>query len=714
MFVSRWTVDYGDGPHSVVVPHAWAQEVSVEWEGPAIYRTEIDVPRGGGTLRFHGVSYAAEISANGSFILKHEGLWDAFDVPLPGGKAALEVRVLKHGGLTYPVETVAGGGLPNLFHTFGGLYREVELLEPGSLPLVRPAPEDRPPVPYVRGVVHRGWYPDLGHPNPDEAIVRREIREIKALGFNLVKFAGWVPPHRYLDLLEEAGMLGWIELPEGATILGSWHDPRIDEIERIVRQYRHHPNIVVWTLHETPATAYREHRRELADWVRALTGAPLVTDGPHETTEDVGNFDEVAGSPHPGLHEAFDALHPGSRGPRPILYGSFARSDAHRDLARLGDELPFWASALPELGGPTGRRLAGILEENRFANEPTRSGHKPLLASSRSNEAFLRKTRVEAIRARAGHLRGYAIAELRDTPVSSSGLLDDWGAPRITPEDCAAWNGPACLFPLLRRLVQGGSAEIDPFAHFAGEARLTLGLHTETPQIGRLWWRIVDAEGRTAARGTGPECEVEGASAVGEVVWADAKPGDYRLMAGFGDAENAWDFWVVERPEWHRCAGWRREGAEIKELNLPGGECVVAFHRPVESPRGVLILDAGDGGTHEASMGTDCALEFRDEAFWNAVPLKERWARLLAVAACATLDPAWLRDRFGTYEVLLNRIDTSAEGRGAEAPILVRAGGWLVTTLRPEGAAGLRWNPAGCAFLKSLMHAAPDMTTSAE
>ena len=304
------------------------------------------------------------------------------------------------------------------------------------------------------------------------------------------------------------------------------------------------------------------------------------------------------------------------------------------------------------------------------------------------------------------------IAELRDTPVSSSGLFDDWGVVRVTPEDCAAWNGPVCLFPVPRRLVHSGSVEIDPLSHFAGEARLILGLHTETSQVGRLGWRIVDPEGRTVARGTGPEREVEGASAVGEVVWADAKPGDYRLVAGFGDAENAWDLWIVESPEWHRCAGWRREGVEIEEMNLPGGECVVAFHRPVDSAHGVLMLDVGDDGTHEASMGVDCALQFLDKRFWDAVPLRERWARLFAVASFTTLDPTWLRDRFETYETLLNRIDTSVNGFGAEAPILVRAGGWLVTTLRPQGAGGLRWNPAGCALLKSLMDAVQGATTS--
>ena len=304
MFVSRWTVDYGDGPHLVVVPHAWAQEVSVEWEGPAVYRTELDVPRGGGTLRFHGVSYAAEVFLNGEFVMKHEGIWDAFDVPLPGGKVALEVRVTKNGGETYPWLSVASGGLPYLFHTFGGIYREVELLEPGDLPLAgrKGGGAPRPPVPYIRGVVHRGWFPDLGHPNPDEAIVRREIREIKALGFNLLKFAGWVPPHRYLDLLETEGMFAWLDLPDGGTILKSWRDPkarrdrthraavpvsperpRLDAArdtrhripERTSRTRRHDPGTHGCpSRHRRPARDHRRHRELRRSGGIAASGLP--------------------------------------------------------------------------------------------------------------------------------------------------------------------------------------------------------------------------------------------------------------------------------------------------------------------------------------------------------------------------------------------------------------------------------------------------------
>ena len=141
----------------------------------------------------------------------------------------------------------------------------------------------------MRGVVHRGWYPELGHPNPDEHVVRREVRELKALGFNLVRFAGWVPPHRYLDALEDEGMRGWIELPRGGT--GS--DPEraeaiFAEVERVVLQYRRHACLAIWTL---GVGVPDELRATMTETVRALTGAAWVADAAPGPGEPIGTFD---------------------------------------------------------------------------------------------------------------------------------------------------------------------------------------------------------------------------------------------------------------------------------------------------------------------------------------------------------------------------------------------------------------------------------------
>ena len=106
--VTRWTVDYGDGRiKEVRVPHAWKQDVDVRWEGPAVYKTLIDVPFRETKLVFHGVSYLAEVHVDGHHLATHEGIWDAFEVDLEqfkGKRIEVQVRVTKNCGPTYPVK----------------------------------------------------------------------------------------------------------------------------------------------------------------------------------------------------------------------------------------------------------------------------------------------------------------------------------------------------------------------------------------------------------------------------------------------------------------------------------------------------------------------------------------------------------------------------------------------------------------------------------
>ncbi len=78
----------------------------------------------------------------------------------------------------------------------------------------------------VRGVLHWGYYPELGNPWPDEQQIRREITDMKSLGFNLVKFCLWIPPERYYQLCEEMNMFVWQEYPFWDTPLD---DPAIVE-----------------------------------------------------------------------------------------------------------------------------------------------------------------------------------------------------------------------------------------------------------------------------------------------------------------------------------------------------------------------------------------------------------------------------------------------------------------------------------------------------
>ncbi len=736
--VARWTVEYGDNsePKPVLVPHAWAQDIPVSCEGPVVYRAEVEVPRDNPSLLFHGVSYAAEVLLDGEPAARHLGIWDAFEVPLTraaGKTAQVEVRVTKSGGPTYPVRDVAGGFLPYVYHTFGGIYREVELLsgereEPpqrdcrvevvGSHLYVEGQPF------YARGLLHWGWYPEIGHPNPPEDTIRREVRAAKALGFNLVKFCLWVPPHRYLEILERENMRAWIELP----IWDPTDDPAkqaqmAEEVDRIASQYAHHPSVIAWTIGcELSESTGPDFRKYLVDLVRNRTGCPLVKD-------NSGGAEMYGGDPrefgsfydfHPYCDLQFyplvlDSLARGPRAQMPTLLGEFNDADVHRDLARVGDELPYWASSMPELNEQGVRwthELPRLVAESRFANYPTKSGHAQLMESTRSRAAFIRKTVHEWVRARP-EISGSVNTGWRDTPMSSSGFFDDWGDPRFTEQECATWNGPLALFLIPQRRPpwkHGGNRPgwVDPWNRYPGQIFWKVGVHSEQTVTGGLIWRVLDSEGKVLARGAEPAVTASALEPieVGQILWYCAEPGDYAIEVEFLGARNRWPVWVV--PPGPISAGELFDPAgRLSGIELHKSGVCIATSPPADLAQRMaagnkLLLLLTEEGCSPAPFWREAGYEW--QSGWLE-PFRDRWERLLPVSCDRVIDPGAFPGI--ELETLVNRVDLRTY---AEAPIVARADGLLVTCLRPCGGLGITpegisANPAGHELLVNLLKA---------
>ncbi len=727
--LENWTLNYGDGrkPKVVQVPHAWQQQMPVDDEGPVIYECRLDVPEEPCKLRFRGVSYQAVVIINGKPVCVHEGIWDAFEVSLIdylGEITEIAIKVTKNGGETFPVRDVASGFLPYVFNTFGGIFGEVELVEYNA-PIELPAAEPRVTVDgskifvdgepiYLRGLLHWGWYPELGHTNVTESVIRDEIRGAKALGFNLVKFCLWVPPHRYLELLEEEGMLGWLELPlwdptPDDTLLAKMGQ----EIERIVRQYRHHRSIAVWTVGCELSTATPpEYRAYLQQLVSNLTGCPLVKDNSGGAEmyggdlREFGTFDDF--HPYcelPFYPQVLDSLMTGPRKPLPILLGEFNDVDTHRDLPGLAHEMPYWSSSIQELNAKGVRwqhDLPQVLSTSPLANDRLRS--QSLMASSLEKAAYIRKTVQEAVHSRS-EIGGFVLTGWRDTPISSSGVFDDYGSAKWQASDFASWNADDCLFLIPTRRppwVAGGNRPgwQDLFNYFVGQVFIRVGLHTTRGKTAGLTWRILDQNGSIVARGAAPSQSVGvlDSKQVAEIVWQCNEPGAYKLAVEFGTVVNEWPIWVVSKiqPEVRVVDS---SGVFLGLTSTESGPIITSD----PSVDGDIVVLAG-GATVAKPFWREAAYEFVDDAFWAEVPFAEQWSRLAAISPDRVIDPQFLASLQGA-EVLIRRIDTRTY---KEHAVLVRQGRKFITTLRPYGGlgnqpVGVKNNPAGQEFLRSLI-----------
>ncbi len=727
-----WTVDTGFGPSPCDVPHSWGREVDVRWEGPAVYRTSLKTERDDAWLLFHGVSYAARVWLDGALAATHEGIWDAWAVRLPRGEVDVRVEVTKNGGPTYPVKSVLSGFLPYVWQTFGGIFREVEVVHSP----VDPTLDSGPATPRIgvdgdrltldgapwtmRGILSWGWYPDLPHPNPSLETLRQEARAVRSLGFNLVKYCLWLPPHRAFRALEEEGLWAWVELPLWAPI----DDPAVREralaeCERIVRQYRHHDRIVAWTCGcELGGAVPHDFRARLVELVRDLTGCPLVRD-------DSGGAEMYGGDPReygtfedyhpycdlPWFRGVLESLQPGPRTPRPTLLGETDDYDALRVVAGWDRERPDWASPDPALNDRGVRwqyDLPRIVTTSRLAKVRAEDGARALRRDSLRKGRYVRRE-VTGLFRTLPSLAGYVLTGLRDTPISTSGVLDDDGGLVYHPRGTRAWNGPDVLALIRERRppwVRGGNRPgwRDPQCHFVGPGRFRVALATETGLSGRLRWWL---RGPSPAEGDG---WVDQGPGCGEALdlTLDLAPGRHALWVEVGGVVSAWRVWAFERPDWTAFRGWSLNDplGRLGGIVLPGGPNVVATVEDswVEEARAwghatVVLLDREC--TEPGPFWRECVQTFADPRWrgqWGA------WERLRSVSP-----DCWLAESRPEARVVLGRLDTRTFAESAY--LTVTPDGHVRTTLRPDGGLGdqpngVNENPAGAVLLAELIRLA--------
>ena len=662
--VREWTVDYGDGTKEISLPHVWSTDVDVRWEGPATYKTFIDLDAPN-TLRFEGVSYAAEVSVNGHVPVIHHGIWDAFEIPLSAGPNEVVVRITKNGAATYPVKDVLSGFLPYVFHTFGGIWRSVWLTD-GEI-LVRPVAEarislrenrlfwDGSPV-YLRGALHWGWYPETGNPNSPDMIAR-EVELARQMGFNLMKFCLWVPPHQFLTALREAGMMAWIELPLWAPAEGFDEAAALAEVVRITEQYRHHDNVVAWTAGcELGSTVRPEFRAELVRRIQEITGCPLVKDnsgGSEMYGADLREFGTFADF-HPYADLPFyppvlDSLRTGARARQPILLGEFNDHDVHRDTERLQAEKPFWASgdpALNDVGVRWQYDLPTFLPVTHFEADR----HARLMESSRQKALFIRRFTHDFVRQHAD-MAGYVVTGWRDTPISSSGMVDDWLEPRFSAEECAAWNSDAAFFLIPNRRppwVNGGNRAgwQSLYAGFSGANTVRIGASLP---VGEHSVDVALAGGTGFAREISVmETDAFSPQFLAELSW-DANPGHTSIQVRLdGRVVRQWPILIREKTAYE-------PGTVPPTVPMP-------FWR-------------------------ECIQEFHDDPLWARLGYRDQWEFWVDVSPDGAMVPAWLNSGHQGWKPVMTRIDMRTYARHV---YVARTDAGYVHCLRLEGGHGIQ------------------------
>ena len=513
----------------------------------------------------------------------------------------------------------------------------------------------------LRGALSWGWNPAAIAPRYTAEEARAELRTLRALGFSLVKLCLFVPNQVYYDIADEEGMLVWQEWPLWLPDVNAELRARApSEYAAYMQLTRSHPSVVVYSLGcELDSSVDRVLLQDLNAVARSAVDHVLFCDnsGSGEAygglAEDFADFtDYHTYSDLHYLEPVLDHWHRDWLRPRPWLFGEFCDSDGFRNRQRLltanDGQVPWWLTAdnPASIWRPEMRAVLEYDELMAAAFAPSRLHATPdypptehdLLTIAAAQSLMVRKYTLEAVRKRRS-VQGYVITGLIDTPIATSGVLDDFGEPKWDPAVFRQCNDGAilCLDAGRSRIWQHGGDRPQRLDVHNWWANAPIHLHvilnhTNPQPIARaaVSWQLVAHDGATLVAGRWEILDNLPASfpcELGHIVFPAPPSEDPQAVtlrvqfdAGTLHCRNQWPLWIYPRPwfaldatllydpinaldtEWHVYA--RPAAAkDLLQIDPAGAGSIVVVSTVLDEPlrrllhRGgrVLLLQTGDG-----------------------------------------------------------------------------------------------------------------------
>lgn len=365
----------------------------------------------------------------------------------------------------------------------------------------------------LRGVLDWGWNPETVCPRLTD--VAGQFARARALGFNLFKCCLYVPDEDFLEQADAAGMWIWLEMPLWLpAVTPALEALALEEYRAVFERLHHHPCIAVLTLGcELNRATGVAFLRELDALARRYFPGVLIGDNSGSAEAyggvrtDLGDFIDYHfyADPHffGPLVTHFDRPY---RRARPWLYGEFCDADTLRDFNAVDGA--WWLTAPTALDRDD--YLAQREHAARFARAGITDGGAALTGVARRQATAVRKHVLERVRRRDA-TGGYVVTGWRDTPITTSGMVDDALAHKF---DSAAWqrfnaDRVLCLDRDRRRLWAGGDrpSPREPYTFWAREPlefHVVLANGGPAVPAARLSWSLTDATGSRLTQGEIP------------------------------------------------------------------------------------------------------------------------------------------------------------------------------------------------------------------
>ncbi len=127
----------------------------------------------------------------------------------------------------------------------------------------------------LRGANRHECHPGFGSAVP-EALARRDVDELVALGCNLVRLSHYPQSPAFLDACDEKGLMVYAELASWKSVRGGrWLRRALDQWRGLITRDRNRPSVVIWGMGNESRS--RRAYLQLADTARLLDGTRPVT-----------------------------------------------------------------------------------------------------------------------------------------------------------------------------------------------------------------------------------------------------------------------------------------------------------------------------------------------------------------------------------------------------------------------------------------------------
>ena len=474
----------------------------------------------------------------------------------------------------------------------------------------------------VRDVLNWGFNPPHLAPNLSDDPFREQLRYFKACGFNLIKFCLWLPPQHVLQIMDEEGMLAWVEYPTWHPKIDAAHrDALVAEYEQMTAHDGNHPSVILRSITcETGPSADLDVIRELYELIKQRCPGTLVVDDSswigwnriHDFWDDHAYGNNRSWRDSLRRFEQYIETH----GVKPFIMGEAIAADTWPDAPALAAAPSQWAWCLP-------RWLDAQVAFEAMLRKRFTTTHLDPVASLRAQSLRyameMRRWQIETYRHQMPHA-GYVVSTMQDVKLCAMGLLDTWGRPKW-PVDAWAFDG-TIMTPLntpgdCRGFPSGSELTFDPCYRLADE-------HNNKPDIRTRWslaGQTVDQDLRndmtdSSIRFVLPDVTQPQAMRLERMLlWQDDRP------SGPGVD---WTLWVLPEPA---AAGPGTAVAAADDERLTGlfdDARRVSAAEPIGAKAAVLIttaltpaiLDYLEAGGNVLHLTSNRAGSFKQEGIW--------------------------------------------------------------------------------------------------